>query len=74
MDGFLERTTNDFDLAQSDIDESIRHLKLPLEHAHVFDQMLADRPFRVVIMEGNEKIENIIDRTAAAMDDALKNV
>ena len=74
VDGFLERTTEDFDLAQNDINERIRYLKLPLEHSQVFDQMLADRAFRVAIVEGNEKIEHIIDRTAAAMNDALKDV
>ena len=74
VDGFLERTTEDFDLAQADINERIRYLKLPLEHGQVFDQMLADRSFRVAIVEGNEKIEHIIDRTAAAMNDALKDV
>lgn len=74
VDGFLERTTEDFDLGQGDIDERIRYLKLPLEHGHVFDQMLADKNFRVAIVEGNEKIEHIIDRTAAAMNDALKDV
>ena len=74
VDGFLERTTEDFDLAQGDINERIRYLKLPLEHGQVFDQMLADRSFRAAIVEGNEKIEHIIDRTAAAMNDALKDV
>ena len=74
IDGFLERTTEDFDLAQGDINERIRYLKLPLEHGEVFDQMLLDRAFRTAIVEGNEKIEHIIDRTAAAMTDALKDV
>lgn len=74
VDGFLERTTEDFELAQGDINERIRYLKLPLEHHSVFDQMLADRSFRVAIVDGNEKIEHIIDRTAAAMNDALKDV
>ncbi|KAL8860582.1 MAG: hypothetical protein Q9178_002935 [Gyalolechia marmorata] len=74
IDGFLERTTEDFDLAQGDIDERIRYLKLPLEHGSVFDTMLNDRNFRIAIVEGNEKIEHIIDRTAAAMNDSLKDV
>ncbi|KAL8998358.1 MAG: hypothetical protein Q9169_002571 [Polycauliona sp. 2 TL-2023] len=74
IDGFLERTTEDFDLAQGDIDERIRYLKLPLEHGSVFDTMLNDRNFRTAIVEGNEKIEHIIDRTAAAMNDSLKDV
>ena len=74
VDGFLERTTEDFDLAQGDINERIRYLRLPLEHGDVFDGMLNDRSFRIAIVEGNEKIEHIIDRTAAAMTDALKDV
>lgn len=74
VDGFLERTTEDFDLAQGDINERIRYLRLPLEHGEVFDGMLNDRSFRIAIVEGNEKIEHIIDRTAAAMTDALKDV
>lgn len=74
VDQFLERTTEDFDLAQGDINERIRYLRLPLEHGEVFDGMLNDRSFRIAIVEGNEKIEHIIDRTAAAMTDALKDV
>ncbi|MCJ1253503.1 hypothetical protein MMC24_001315 [Lignoscripta atroalba] len=74
VDGFLERTTEDFDLAQGDINERIRYLRLPLEHGQVFDTMLNDRSFRIAIVEGNEKIEHIVDRTAAAMKDALKDV
>ena len=74
VDGFLERTTEDFELAQGDINERIRYLRLPLEHGQVFDVMLNDRSFRISIVEGNEKIEHIIDRTAAAMTDALKDV
>lgn len=74
VDSFLERTTEDFDLAQGDISERIRYLRLPLEHGQVFDGMLNDRSFRIAIVEGNEKIEHIIDRTAAAMTDALKDV
>jgi SMC interacting uncharacterized protein involved in chromosome segregation len=47
---------------------------LPLEHAEVFDTMLDDKAFRTAIVEGNEKIEHIVNRTAAAMKDALKDV
>ncbi|MCJ1430685.1 hypothetical protein MMC27_000035 [Xylographa pallens] len=74
VDGFLERTTEDFDLAQNDINERIRYLQLPLEHGEVFDTMLDDRAFRTAIVEGNEKIEHIVDRTGKAMKDALKDV
>lgn len=74
VDGFLEATTEDFDLAQSDVEERLRYLKLPLEHVEVFDRMLEDRAFRVSIVEGNEKIEHIVERTSESMRDALKDV
>lgn len=74
VDGFLERTTEDFDLAQADINDRIRYLRLPLEHGQVFDSMLNERNYRTAIVDGNEKIEHIVDRTAAAMRDALKDV
>jgi len=74
IDGFLERTTEDFDLAQNDINERIKFLKLPLEHGDVFDTMLGDRAFRSAIVDGNEKIEHIVNRTTVAMKDSLKDV
>ena len=74
VDGFLERTTEDFDLAQHDINERIRYLQLPLEHGEVFDTMLMDRAFRTAMVEGNIKIEHIVDRTAMALTDSLKDV
>jgi hypothetical protein len=74
VDGFLESTTEDFDLAQSDVAERLRYLKLPLEHVEVFDRMLEDRAFRVSIVEGNEKIEHIMERTSEATKDALKDI
>ena len=74
IDGFLERTTEDFDLAINDINERLRYLRLPLSHGDVFDSMLDDREFRIQIVDGNEKIEHIISRTAAGMNDALRDV
>ncbi|KAK5946834.1 hypothetical protein PMZ80_000978 [Knufia obscura] len=74
IDGFLERTTEDFDLAQEDIQERLRCLKLPLSHLATFDKMLEDRNFRLSIVEGNEKIEHIVERTSQAMKDSLKDV
>lgn len=74
IDGFLERTTEDFDLAQHDVEERLRYLQLPFEHVDVFDQMLEDRSFRTSIVEGNEKIEHIVERTSEAMNDAFKDV
>lgn len=74
IDSFLEKTHEDFDLAMKDIDERIRYLKLPLEHIDVFDVMLDDRQFRTSIVDGNEKIEKIVKRTARAMNDSLYDV
>lgn len=74
IDGFLERTTEDFNLAKEDIEERLRCLALPLSHPATFDKMLEDRDFRLSIVEGNEKIEHIVDRTSQAMKDQLKDV
>jgi len=74
VDEFLEMTLEDFDLAQEDIDERLKFLKLPLENIVIFDAMLEDRNFRLQIVNGNERIEHVITRTAMAMKDALKDV
>lgn len=74
VDEFLETTLDDFDVAQQDIEERLKLLKLPLERIEVFDAMLQDRAFRLQIVSGNEKIEHAITRTATAMNDALKDV
>ncbi|TKA78968.1 hypothetical protein B0A49_03739 [Cryomyces minteri] len=74
VDGFLEKTTEDFDLALKDIDERIRYLRLPLEHLDIFDAMLDDKNFRTSIIDGNDQIERIVDRTARAMNTALVDV
>ncbi|KAI7472374.1 hypothetical protein KC351_g11662 [Hortaea werneckii] len=74
VDGFLERTAEDFDLAIVDIEERIRHLKLPMEHLDVFNIMLDDRNFRMQLLDGNDKIEKIIERTTRAMRAALMDV
>ncbi|KAF2769409.1 hypothetical protein EJ03DRAFT_374564 [Teratosphaeria nubilosa] len=74
VDSFLERTSEDFDFALSDIELRIRHLRLPMQHLEVFHSMLADRGFRTQLLDGNDKIERIIDRTARAMNGALIDV
>jgi len=74
VDGFLERTTEDLDLALIDVKERINYLRLPLEHVNIFDIMLDDKQFRTSILEGNEKIERIVERTAQAMNDSLLDV
>ena len=74
VDEFLESTLEDFDLAQQDINERLKLLKLPLENIDIFDVMLEDRAFRLQIVKGNERIEHVIHRTTSAMNDALKDV
>ncbi|KAF1988390.1 hypothetical protein K402DRAFT_34546 [Aulographum hederae CBS 113979] len=74
VDSFLERTTEDFELALVDVKERINYLRLPLEHVNIFDVMLDDKQFRTSILEGNEKIERIVERTARAMNDSLVDV
>lgn len=74
IDGFLQRTTEDFELGRKDIQDRIGLLKVPLENVKIFDAMLEDRDFRTSIVEGNEKIEHIVKRTSAAMNDALRDV
>ena len=74
IDGFLERSTEDFELAQQDVEDRIKHLRTPLEHGDVFDTMLGDRDFRAAIVDGNEKIEHILTRTTVAMKDSVKDI
>ena len=74
IDGFLERTTEDFELAQRDVDERLLCLRIPMQHLDVFDHMLQDKTFRASIVEGNEVIEHIVERTAEALKDSIKDV
>ena len=74
VDNFLEKTTEDFDLAIKDILERINFLKLPMDHPDVFGTMLEDKAFRTQLMEGNEKIETIIERTSRAMNASLHDI
>ncbi|GAB7346379.1 hypothetical protein MBLNU457_5084t2 [Dothideomycetes sp. NU457] len=74
IDGFLEKTTEDFELAIRDIEERIQFLQLPMKHVEVFDVMLQDRRFRHQLVSGNVKIEKIIERTAKAMNASLLDV
>ncbi len=71
VDTFLEKTAEDFELAVTDIEERVRHLKLPMEHKGVFETMLDHQAFRTQLLDGNEKIESIINRTSRAKDASL---
>ncbi|GMF80600.1 unnamed protein product [Aspergillus oryzae] len=74
LDGFLGRSTEDFLLIQVDVRTRIQYLNLPLQNLVVFDEMLQDRNFRLTMIDYNLKIEHAIERFAAAIEDALKDV
>jgi len=74
VDSFLERTSDDFDIATTDLKDRIQHLMMPLSHLETFTTMLDDKPFRTQLLEGNDRIEKIIERTAKAMNAALMDV
>lgn len=74
MDSFVEESIEDFDVATRDISDRIDHLLLPLEHSRTFNRMLCDRAFRDSILEGNEVIERIIDRTTCYVNRSLQDI
>ncbi|KAF3013464.1 hypothetical protein E8E14_000488 [Neopestalotiopsis sp. 37M] len=74
VDEFLELTMEDVKLATEDIQERIDFLKLPMQNISTFEKMLEDRAFRLQIVTGNEKIEHIVNRTAAALAATVKDV
>lgn len=74
VDTFLERTAEDFQLAINDVDERIRFLKLPMAHQNVFETMLDDKKFRTQLLDGNEKIVVIIDRTTKAVNASMLDI
>ncbi|TID14213.1 hypothetical protein E6O75_ATG09292 [Venturia nashicola] len=74
VDHFVATTEEDLDLALADIEERINYLKLPLEHASIFDAMLDDKQFRTSIIEGNDRIDQVLDRTGALMNDLYVDI
>lgn len=74
VDEFLEITMEDVKLATEDIQERIDFLKLPMQNISTFEKMLEDRAFRLQIVTGNEKIEHIVNRSAASLEASLKDV
>ncbi|PGH11220.1 hypothetical protein AJ80_07225 [Polytolypa hystricis UAMH7299] len=74
IDGFLERTTEDFNLSDQDVQERLDLLKVPLGNLKVLDKMLEDRTFRMSILDGNDKILHVIERSSAALNDTLKDI
>ncbi|KAJ5506227.1 hypothetical protein N7453_005184 [Penicillium expansum] len=74
LDGFLERTTEDFLIVRLDVRTRIQYLSLPLGNLDVFDEMLGDRNFRLSVVSYNDQIEHSIDRFTLAITDSLKDL
>jgi hypothetical protein len=74
VDEFLETTVEDMDLATQDMEDRIKHLKLPMDNIDVFERMLEDRNFRLQILEGNQKIEHILARTQVALKQTTQDL
>ncbi|KAJ5655714.1 hypothetical protein N7507_007664 [Penicillium longicatenatum] len=74
MDGFLQRTTEDFLIIHMDVRTRIQYLSLPLENLHVFDQMLEDRNFRLSLVAYHDQIEHAASRFTLAITDAIRDL
>jgi hypothetical protein len=74
VDTFLERTDNDFTCAINDIEERIRYLQFPLAQSDVFDAMLNGKKYRTQLLQGNEKVDKIVDRTTTAMKSVMADI
>jgi hypothetical protein len=74
LDGFLQRTTEDFLIIRLDVRTRIQYLSLPLGNLDVFDEMLQDRGFRLAVVSYNDQIEHSIYRFTLAITDALKDL
>ncbi|KAJ5504719.1 hypothetical protein N7463_007593 [Penicillium fimorum] len=74
LDGFLERTTEDFLIVRLDVRTRMQYLSLPLGNLDVFDEMLQDRNFRLSVVAYNDQIEHSIDRFTLVITDSLKDL
>lgn len=74
IDGFLQRTTEDFELCSEETQKRIELLKVPLGNLEVFDKMLEDDKFRESIVDGNVKIDFVAERSLTAVTDSLKDI
>ncbi|KAJ5321043.1 hypothetical protein N7476_004045 [Penicillium atrosanguineum] len=74
LDGFLQRTTEDFMIIHLDVRTRIQYLSLPLANLDVFDEMLQDRSFRLSLVSYNDQIEHAVDRFTLAITDSLKDL
>jgi hypothetical protein len=74
VDEFLETTMEDMALATTDLQERLKHLRLPMDNMEAFEKMLEDRNFRLQIVTRNEMIEHIVSRTTVALLQAEQDV
>lgn len=74
LDGFIERSKEDFLIIQIDVRIRIQYLSLPLGNLDVFDEMLEERNFRHAMIDYNEKIEHAVERFSTAVRDAQHDV
>lgn len=74
LDGFLQRTTEDFLIIHLDVRTRIQYLGLPLGNLAVFDEMLEDRNFRLALVSYNDQIEHAVERFTLAITDTLKDL
>ncbi|KAJ5172335.1 hypothetical protein N7492_004928 [Penicillium capsulatum] len=74
LDGFLQRTTEDFLIIHLDVRTRTQYLRLPLGNLDVFDKMLEDRNFRLSLVTYNDQIEHAVTRFTLAITDALKDL
>ncbi|KAJ5387309.1 hypothetical protein N7509_009850 [Penicillium cosmopolitanum] len=74
LDGFLQRSTEDFLIIHLDVRTRIQYLSLPLGNLEMFDEMLSDRNFRLALVAYNDQIEHSIDRFTLAITDAIKDL
>ena len=74
VDGFLQRTTEDFLIIQLDVQTRTQYLGLPLRNLDVFDEMLQDRNFRLSLIAYNDQIEHAVDRFTLAITDAIRDL
>ena len=74
IDGFVERTSEDFLIIQLDLRTRIQYLSLPLQNLDAFDGMLTDRNFRHSMVKYNDLIEHAVGRFSIAVKDALKDI
>lgn len=74
VDGFLQRTGEDFQLASRDIAKRIVLLEDPFKNLKAFDAILESRHCRLSILHISDTVDDVVERSLVAMQDALKDV